>query len=302
MMKRLSKYEILEEIGRGGFAVVYKARDTTLDRIVALKVLAPHLSWEPQFVAQFHREAKAVAKLRHPHIITVHEIGEEENQLFIAMEYLQGRSLAQMLTEEGALPLEQAVTILEQVADALDYAHSEGILHRDIKPGNILVEEGGGVKLHATLMDFGLVKAMEGSRYVRTSGKIVGTPKYMSPEQAEGEELDRRSDLYSLGVVAYQMCTGQVPFNAPSPLVVLRLHADKAPPSPCELNPRLSDEVEKVLVKTLAKQREERFQSAGEIVQTLREAVEAKPQTLQREPGRPYQETQAKVESGAFAV
>jgi serine/threonine protein kinase len=287
--KQIGKYEILEEIGRGGFAVVYKARDTTLDRIVALKVLAPHLSWEPEFAEQFRREAKAVARLRHPNVVFVHEIGEEEGQLYIAMEYLQGRTLAQILTEEGTLPLEQAASILEQMANALDHAHGKGVLHRDIKPGNIMVmmEEGERAGPHATLMDFGLVKAIEGSRYVRSSGRIVGTPEYMSPEQAENEELDHRSDLYSLGVVAYQMCTGEVPFSAPSPLVVLRCQADKPPPSPQELNPYLPATVERVLLKALAKKREERYQSAGEMAQALRKAVEAEEQARKERRAQP---------------
>lgn len=279
----IAKYEILDELGRGSFAVVYKARDTTLDRTVALKVLAPHLSWEPDFVHQFRREAKAVAQLHHPHIVVVHEIGEEEGQLYIGMEYIQGRTLAHKLIEEGALPLDHVVTILEQLADALDYAHTKSILHRDVKPGNIMVTEGGRVDLHTTLMDFGLMKAMEGSQYVRTSGQIVGTPEYMSPEQAEGEELDYRSDLYALGVVAYQMSTGQAPFTAPSPLAVLRGHTDKPPPSPRDLNPQLSPEVEQVLLKTLAKKPNDRYQSAGALARALKQAIEAEARARQRE-------------------
>jgi WD40 repeat protein/predicted Ser/Thr protein kinase len=282
-MTELGKYEILEELGRGGFAVVYKALDTTLERIVALKVLAPHLTWEPHFIQQFHREAKAVARLHHPHIVVIHEIGEEEGQFFIAMEYLQGHILAQMLAEEDPLSLEQVVIILEQLADALDYAHSQGVLHRDIKPGNIIVEGREQGKPYTTLMDFGLVKVMEDSRYVRSTGGIVGTPEYMSPEQAEGEELDHRSDLYSLGVVAYQMCTGQAPFTAPSPLAVLRGHVDKEPPPPLELNPDLPVEVARVLLKALAKQREDRYQSAGEMAHALRQAMEAEERKHQRE-------------------
>jgi len=270
-MTNLGKYEILEEIGYGGFSIVYKAWDATLNRNVALKVLEPHLSREPQFVEQFHREAQAVAQLQHSHIVVVHDKGEEKGQLYIAMEYLQGRTLQTLITER-ALSLEQVASILEQIADALDYAHNQDILHRDIKPGNIMIRKDEQGKLHATLMDFGLVRVMRTSQYVRTSKHFVGTPAYMSPEQADGEKQDRRSDYYSLGVVTYEMCTGQRPFNAESPIALLRLHADKAPPPPRQFNPDLPVEVEQVLLKALAKKKAERYQSATEMAQAFGDA------------------------------
>jgi serine/threonine protein kinase len=175
-MTRLGKHEILEEIGRGGFAVVYRARDTVLDRIVALKVLHPHWTADAGFVARFHREARAAANLRHPHIVTVYDAGEAAGQLYIAMEYVPGRTLRALLEEEGPLSLERALPVLEQTAEALDYAHAHGVVHRDVKPGNVMVEETErGVQ--ATLMDFGLVKAMTGSSVLTSQGTLLGSPE-----------------------------------------------------------------------------------------------------------------------------
>jgi serine/threonine-protein kinase len=277
-MTTLGKYEILEEIGRGGFGVVYKARDTTLDRLVALKVLHPQLTVDPKFVQRFHQEARTAAGFQHPHIVTIHEVGEEAGQHYLAMALLPGRTLDRQLAE-GQLPVERTVSIVEQVARALDAIHEKGLVHRDVKPGNVMVDESG----QATLLDFGIVRAAEGTRLTTTMA-VLGTPEYMSPELAEGEEPDACSDIYSLGVVAYQMLTGQAPFSAPSPLAVLRFQADKEPPSPRALNPSLSVEIEHVLLKALAKRREERYQSAGELARALRATVEAEAKTLPLEP------------------
>ena len=216
-MTMLGKYEILEEIGRGGFGTVYKARDTTLDRLVALKVLYPHLTSDPNFVARFQREARAVANLEHPNIVTVYDAGEMEGQLYIAMKYLPGHTLSALLEDRGALSLTHALPILKGVAMALGYAHEQGMVHRDVKPSNIIVEETKK-SLQVTLTDFGLVKALEDTQALSISGSLWGTPEYMAPEQAEpeqaGGEPDHRSDLYALGIVTYQMLTGQVPFSA----------------------------------------------------------------------------------------
>jgi formylglycine-generating enzyme required for sulfatase activity/tRNA A-37 threonylcarbamoyl transferase component Bud32 len=277
-MKELGKYEILEEIGRGGFAVVYKARDTTLDRIVALKVLRPDVAEDNTFVQRFKQEARTAAGLYHPHIITIYEVGEEAGQHYLAMAFLPGQTLDERLAAaEEPLPLAQTVSIVEQVASALDAIHQRGLVHRDIKPTNIIVDGAG----QATILDFGIVRAADGTQ-LTTTGAVMGTPQYMSPEQAEGKEIDHRSDIYSLGVVAYQMYTGQAPFDAVSPLVVLRLHADKPPPAPRELNPQLPIEVEQVLLKALAKKRDERYQSAGELAGDLRRATEQAQRQLRR--------------------
>jgi len=263
------KYKIIEEVGRGGFAAVYKAVDTTLDRTVALKVLAPHLLWDPAFVQRFQREAKLAANLKHPNVVIIHQFGQEAGTIYIAMEFLVGQTLKEVILEEGALPPAHIVNIVEQVASALDYAHGRELVHRDIKPSNIMV----GADDHVTVMDFGIAKAATQTA-LTTTGRIFGTPEYMSPEQAEGvEEPDARSDIYSLGVVVYEMFTGKVPFSGTTPLSIMRGHTDKSPPLPSEINPDVSPAVQALLLKALAKKREERYQSAGEMAVAFQQAV-----------------------------
>jgi formylglycine-generating enzyme required for sulfatase activity len=282
--KRIRKYEILEEIGRGGFAVVYKARDTELDRQVALKMLHPYWTNDPGFAARFRREARAAARLRHPHVVTVYEAGEAEGQLYIAMEYLPGRTLQEVLEARGALPLEQALPILEQVAEALDYAHGQGVVHRDVKPGNVIVEETErGVQ--ATLTDFGLVKAMEGSAALTSQGTLLGSPEYMAPEQADPEraaEVGPAADRYALGIVAYQMLTGRVPFPGNTP-ATLNAHEHKPVPSPRSFHPEVSGAVEAALLKMLAKAPTDRFAAACAFAARLRQAGLAAGEARRRE-------------------
>jgi multiple sugar transport system substrate-binding protein len=268
--EKLGKYRIIEEVGRGGFAAVYKAVDTTLDRTVALKVLAPHLLWDPTFVQRFQQEAKVAANLDHANIVTIHEVGQIEGVYFIAMQFLAGRTLSQILEAEGSLPISQVQAIIEQVAAALDYAHARGFVHRDIKSSNVIVADDG----RATLTDFGLVKAGEGTK-LSTTGVVFGTPEYMSPEQAEGKELDARSDIYSLGVVIYEMLAGRAPFVADTTPAVMYKHVHEPPPLE-ELPSDLPQGVVAVVEKALAKKREERYQRAGEIAQALKEATEAR--------------------------
>jgi Flp pilus assembly protein TadD/tRNA A-37 threonylcarbamoyl transferase component Bud32 len=267
--EKFGKYKIVEEVGRGGFADVYKAVDTTLDRTVALKFLEPRLLREPTFVKRFQREAKLAANLKHPNIVIIHEFAWEASTVYMAMEFLEGRTLKEVIREEGPLPPSRIVKMVGQIASALDYAHERGLVHRDIKPSNIMV----GADDQVTVMDFGIAKAATQTA-LTTTGKIFGTPEYMSPEQAEGvEEPDARSDVYSLGVVVYEMFTGEVPFSGTTPLSVMRGHADKPPPLPSEISPAVSPAVEAVLLKALAKKREARYQSAGEMAVALQRAV-----------------------------
>ena len=267
--KRLGKYEIIGEIGRGGFAAVYEAVDTTLDRTVALKALAPHLLWDPNFLERFQQEAKLAANLKHPNIVVIYEFGQLEGVVYIAMEHLGDQNLAGLIRKEGALPPSRILKIVSQVASALDYAHSKGLVHRDIKPSNIMVGAGD----HVTVTDFGIAKAAAATA-LTTTGKIFGTPEYMSPEQAMGtRELDARSDNYSLGVVVYQMFTGQVPFSRETPLGVMRCHVDEPPPPPSQINPAIPSAVEAILLKALAKERERRYQRAGDMALALEGAL-----------------------------
>jgi serine/threonine protein kinase len=265
--EKLGKYKISEEVGRGGFAAVYKAVDTTLDRTVALKVLAPHLLWDPTFVQRFQREAKVAANLDHPNIVTIYEVNQIEGVYFIAMQFLEGRTLSQILEMEGSLPVSLVQSIIEQLASALDYAHGHGFVHRDIKPSNIIVADDG----RATLTDFGLVKAGEGTQ-LTASGMVFGTPEYMSPEQAEGKALDARSDIYSLGVVLFAMLAGRAPFVADTTPAVMYKHVHEPPPLE-ELPSDLPQGVMAVIEKALAKKREERYQSVGEMAAALQRAM-----------------------------
>jgi len=291
-LMHIGKYEILEELGRGGFATVYKARDVELERVVALKVLHPYYAEDRQFVERFRQEARAAARLRHPHIVTVYEAGEAGDQLYIAMEYLPGRTLQALLEAEGALPLERALPILEQVAEALDHAHAQGVVHRDVKPGNVMVEqaaEGSRIsrsEVRATLTDFGLVKALAASTALTSPGTLLGSPEYMAPEQADPQragEVGPAADRYALGVVAYQMLTGRVPFPGNTP-ATLYAHEHKPVPPPRSLCPGLPQAVEAVLLRMLAKAPAERFPSAGAFVAQLREALRAEQQAARLGP------------------
>ncbi len=290
--KRLGKYEIIGEIGRGGFAAVYEAVDTTLDRTVALKALAPHLLWDPSFLERFQQEAKLAASLKHPNIVVIYEFGTLEGVVYIAMEYLGGQNLARLIREEGALALSRILRITSQVTSALDYAHSRDLVHRDIKPSNVMIGAGD----HATVTDFGIAKAAAATA-LTTTGKIFGTPEYMSPEQAMGtRELDARSDNYSLGVVVYQMFTGQVPFSGETPLGVMRCHTDEPPPPPSQINPAISPAVEAILLKALAKEREKRYQKAGDMALALEEALREEAEVKERAEARAREE-RAKAEA-----
>jgi serine/threonine protein kinase len=274
-LRRIGKYEIVEEIGRGGFAAVYKARDLDLDRVVALKVLAPHLTWDATFAKRFRLEARATAKLRHPNIVTIYEVDETEGQLYIAMEHLPGRTLAALLKAEGAMPLERAVVILEQIGDALDYAHEQGAIHRDVKPSNVMIGEDRRGVVHATLMDFGLVKAMESSESLTSLGTILGSPQYMAPEQADPTrkgEIGPPTDRYALGVVAYEMIAGRVPFPGSTPSTLVA-HMQQAPPDPRSIRETLPANVAQVLLRALSKSPGERYPTAMAMVESLRIAM-----------------------------
>lgn len=263
-LQKLGKYEIIEEIGRGGFAVVYKARDTALNRTVALNVLAPHLLWDPSFIARFRQEAQVVASLKHPNIAIIYDIDEVEGRLYIAMEYVPGRPLSRIIEEQGVLPLEDVIPILQQMASALEYAHAHGLVHRDVRSSNIIVGDDG----HVTLTDFGLVKALQSSG-LTSEDKVTGTPEYMSPEQAESKPVDGRSDLYSLGIVAYEMLCGSVPFKGDSTPSTLYAQVHMPPPPLRDLAPDLPQRLEEIIGKMLAKAPRDRFQTADELTADL---------------------------------
>jgi len=277
--EKLGKYKIIAEVGQGDFAAIYKAVDTTLDRTVALKVPAPHLLWDYTFVQRFQREVRVAANLDHPNIVTIYEVGQIEGVYFIAMQFLEGRTLGQILEAEGPLPVSRVQAIVEQIASALDYAHARGFVHRDIKPSNVIVADDG----RATLTDFGLVKAGEGTK-LSTTGVVFGTPKYMSPEQARGEKVDERSDIYSLGIMLFEMLTGQVPFEADTPLEISVKHLTAALPLPRAVNPDIPELVERVILKAMAKTPEDRYQRVSEMAEALKRAVEGEIEERVEEP------------------
>ncbi|MFV9504127.1 MAG: serine/threonine-protein kinase [Oscillochloridaceae bacterium umkhey_bin13] len=264
--RRLGRYELRAELGRGGMARVYQATDTLLQRQVALKILAAQLSLDDEFVRRFEREAATAANLRHPAIVTIYDVGEQDGLYYIAMELVHGRSLHAVLEERSTLGLGYAVSLLDPVARALDFAHEQGAVHRDIKPHNILLDHNGRV----LLTDFGIAQTpdSDGDRLTRT-GVFMGTPEYISPEQAEARRVDGRSDLYSLAVVAYEIITGRVPFVGATPQLIVA-HSQQPPPPPSSVQANLPSELDEVLTRALAKRAERRYPTGMALVEALR--------------------------------
>jgi len=262
----IGQYRIVELIGTGGMASVYKAHQRALDRFVAIKVLPAQHTLSPGFKDRFLREAKAIAQLSHPNILPIYDVGLEGDLSYFVMKYVPGQTLAHAMGLPMSLPI--ATRFIEQASSALDHSHERGILHRDIKPGNMLLE---GEWL--LLADFGLAKIVEGSVTLTQTGVILGTPTYMSPEQCAGKSVDRLTDIYSLGVVLYEMLTGRPPYQGKTPMEVIVKHLTDDVPHPRDLNPAIPDAAQEVLLRALAKKPDERFHSAGELAQSLRRAL-----------------------------
>ena len=270
MKKTLGGYRIVEEIGRGGMAIVYKARHDKSGRTVALKVLPRYLQYDQTFITRFRREAETAAGLHHPNIVRVYETGEDGGHNYIAMEYVSGETLEKHLQRRRApLPVKTALRIVRQVASALDCAHQQGIVHRDVKPSNILLASDGH---RVVLSDFGIAIAPNQARLTQ-AWEMVGTPEYTAPEQSRGEEADHRTDVYSLGVVLYEMLAGAPPFTGHTRYAIQHDVAFAPVPSLTARNPAVSQKVEQVVLKALARNREARFRSAGEMADTLTAAV-----------------------------
>jgi len=255
------RYQIVSELGRGGMGVVYKAQDSVLDRPVAYKVLPPDLKHHKEVVSKFNKEATALAKLLHPNIVTVFDAGGIGGEYYFVMEFIDGRNLKEVVREKGAMPLPDILSLFRQLAEALNYAHSKGVAHRDIKTSNVMLQDDGQVKL----MDFGLAKILEEAHSERTS--ISGTPFYMSPEQTMGKGVDHRTDIYSLGVMMYELATGRVPFPT-GDIGYHHLHTEPEPPK--NLKPDIPALLEAIILKCMKKKKEERYQSAAEIIEDLK--------------------------------
>ncbi|MGF1506177.1 MAG: protein kinase [Anaerolineae bacterium] len=270
--KSLGQYRIERVIGRGGMATVYEATQTTVNRTVAVKVLPQTLLHDETFMQRFRREAEVAAQLEHFHILPVYDYGETENVHYIVMRYIEGGALEDLIKREGALPWDDIVRIINQVASALDYAHGRGIVHRDIKPSNIMLDNDG----NAYLADFGIARIVEGSGTL-TGSAVIGTPKYMSPDQSNPGPPAPAMDIYSLGVTVFEMITGELPFNADTPIALVMMHLTQPVPSLREKGFDVPPAVDAVVNRAMAKNPEERFASAGAMAQALERAVRGEP-------------------------
>jgi eukaryotic-like serine/threonine-protein kinase len=253
------RYRVLRKLGAGGMADVYLAEDEELGRRVAIKILNDRHANDEQFVERFRREAKNAAGLSHPNIVAIYDRGEAEGTYYIAMEFLDGRSLKELLIARGPMPIDDAIAYTRQILNALRFAHKKGVVHRDIKPHNVMVDPDGRVKV----TDFGIARA--GASQMTEAGAIVGTAQYLSPEQARGAAVDQRSDLYSVGVVLYEMLTGSVPFSGETPVEIAMKHLSDAPRPPSTVRPDISPDLDMIVLRALAKDPDDRFQSAEEM-------------------------------------
>lgn len=266
------RYVIEEMLGQGGMSAVYKATDPNLRRAVAIKMIHPHLSSDPDFVRRFEEEAKAVAQLRHPNIIQVYDFNHDDDNFFMVLEFVPGETFQDHLKRLNAsgrrLSITNAIQYMIEICEAVDYAHQRGMIHRDIKPANLMLNVMG----QAILMDFGIAKIIGGTQHTAT-GAVVGTAMYMSPEQIKGEHPDRRSDIYSLGVTLFEMVSGRPPFEADSAMTLMMMHVNDPVPNPKDLNPEVPDDLVAVINKALAKNPNNRFQTAAQMAAALRNVL-----------------------------
>ena len=261
----MGRYELEELVGEGGMSTVYRAHDTVLERRVAIKVLHEHYSRDPEYVERFRREARAIARLAHPNIVTVIDRGEWEGRQFIVFEHVAGENLKATLVRDGPLPVDRALDLAAQIARALAFAHELGIVHRDVKPHNVLLDGTGTPKV----TDFGIARALDSDDGLTATGTVLGTGQYLSPEQANGERGDERSDQYSLGVVAYELLTGQVPYGGDNLMAIAMRHVRDPVPSVRALRPDVPERVDSVVAKAMAKRPEDRFESMDALAAAL---------------------------------
>jgi serine/threonine protein kinase len=266
---KLGRYLIQSELGRGAMGVVYKATDSVLERTVAVKTVNMALERDgaDRYEARFYQEARAAGGLNHPNIVTVYDVGKSGEVVFMAMEYIEGPELRTLIVEGRPMPVSRAMSIAAQVADGLAYAHQHGVVHRDIKPANIMVPVDGPVKI----TDFGIARMRSAASDLTQTGVMLGSPKYMSPEQVIGKRADHRSDLFSLGVILYEMLTGSTPFNGDNVTSLMYQIVNFAPPAPSALNGAVPVLADYIVAKMLAKALEERYQSSAELARDLRE-------------------------------
>ncbi len=267
--ENVGPYRIIEQLGQGGMATVFKAYHAALDRYVAIKVLHPAFKEEPNFLSRFQREARVVARLEHPNIVPIYDFAEHNGQPYLVMKFIEGHTLKARMSEKP-LTKDEAVEIVDAVGGALAYAHKEGVLHRDVKPSNVLLSPDGSIYL----ADFGLARMAQAGASTLSKDVMLGTPQYISPEQGQGvRDLDHGTDIYSFGVLLYEMVVGRVPFNADTPFSIIHDHIYTPLPLPTAVNPNVPEVVERVLLKSLAKARKDRFEQVEQQVQAFRTAV-----------------------------
>ncbi|MEM7345361.1 MAG: protein kinase, partial [Chloroflexota bacterium] len=274
--RTVGKYRIVARLGRGGMAEVYKAYQPGLNRYVAIKVMHSHMTDDEDFVGRFEREALATGKLRHPNIVQALDFDRESDRYFMVMEYIDGPTLKgetrSRRTSNQDFSLKEIARIFTPLCSAIDYAHSQGMVHRDLKPANVMINEQGQI----VLTDFGIARLAGATQYTAT-GALSGTPAYMSPEQGQGERGDERSDIYALGVMLYELVTGSVPYDADTPFAVIMKHINEPLPMPSKVNPELPEAIERIVLKAMSKDPDDRYQTAGEMAAALREAVGLNP-------------------------
>ena len=267
--ENVGPYRIIEQLGQGGMATVFKAYHAALDRYVAIKVLHPAFKEEPNFLSRFQREARVVARLEHPNIVPIYDFAEHKGQPYLVMKFIEGQTLKAHMNEKP-LTKEEAVQIVDDVGGALAYAHKQGVLHRDVKPSNVLLSPDGSIYL----ADFGLARMAQAGASTLSKDVMLGTPQYISPEQGQGaRDLDQGTDIYSFGVLLYEMVVGRVPFNADTPFSIIHDHIYTPLPLPSTVNPNVPEVVERVLLKSLAKDRKDRFETVEQQVLAFRTAV-----------------------------
>ncbi len=266
------KYQIIEELGKGGMGRVYKALDTQVNEKVALKIIKPEVALDKETIERFRNELKLARKVRHKNVCQMFDLNTSEGTYYITMEYISGQDLKGLIRQSGRLAVETAVSIARQICEGLEEAHALGIVHRDLKPGNIMVDRDG----HARIMDFGIARSLK-AKGITGAGVMIGTPEYMSPEQVEGKEVDERSDIYSLGVILYEMVAGRVPFEGDTPFTIGVKHKSEVPKPPKELNAQIPEDLNRVILKCLEKDKGKRYQSAGELRAELGRIEEGMP-------------------------
>lgn len=296
--ENVGPYRIIEQFGQGGMATVFKAYHASLDRYVALKALHPAFNQDPNFEARFQREARVVAKLEHPNIVPIYDYAEHEKRPYLVMKFIEGITLKARM-DAGSLSSEEITKIVDAVGAGLAYAHKQGVLHRDIKPSNVLMSIDGQIYL----ADFGLARIAQSGESTLSSDMIMGTPQYISPEQAMGKaDLDQRTDLYSFGVMLYEMVVGKVPFNADTPFSIIHDHIYSPLPLPRAVNPAVPEPVERVLLKALAKERDDRYADAATLVTAFKEAWNVAGVPIQGSDVRVSQVVDVKAEPTRVAV